>query len=112
MLSLADRRPYMHHCNIVTKGAQINVIKRSEALIQSARSTGTEIAIAGVPSGKVVQLITIKREEERKMDGQIHLYLAESEGQYGTRREKRTNSTRGFRRRWDECDRLHADSVF
>lgn len=54
-------------------------------------STETKIAIIRVPSGKAVQLINIKKEEESGMDGFIMYTWLESWGKEGGNRQKMGN---------------------
>lgn len=59
---------HTHHRIIMTKGAEMCVVQHSEASVHAVGSAGTKIAVVRVPSGKVVQLINIKKEGESKID--------------------------------------------
>lgn len=65
------------------------VVRHSEASARAAGSTGTKIAIATVPSGRVVQLITIKKEGEGETDGFIS-YMCEEEAENIRKRGRKT----------------------
>lgn len=62
------RQTQTHHRITVTKGAEMYVVQHSEASVRAIGSTGTKIATVRAPSGKVVQLINIRKEEARKID--------------------------------------------